>query len=57
MSSGILDSLPTNGTINSLLRMWKQPYQKAYFPIFVCSCIVPAIGTLVAYILVMMGFH
>lgn len=45
MTAGVFDALPSNGTINSLMQMWSCPYTKGYLPIFICTCLFPAIAT------------
>jgi H+/gluconate symporter-like permease len=49
ISSGTLDSLPANGYLVMLIRnICGETHARAYFPIFITTVLIPAIGTAVA---------
>jgi H+/gluconate symporter-like permease len=49
ISSGTLDSLPANGYVVMLIRnVCGETHQRAYFPLFVTTVLVPLLGTVLA---------
>lgn len=49
ISSGTLDSLPANGYLVMLIRnICGETHQRAYFPIFITTVLIPLLGTVLA---------
>lgn len=51
MSSGGFDSLPHNGAVITLLAICGLTHRQSYVDIFVCSCAIPVLATIVVIVL------